>query len=113
MTREIPQAVKPHFEDTKVRLRYQTSQPTTEDALFLVKTAAVAGPFTESIYVILAQNKVYNLLEAFEEPFAKLKDVGVVPADAKLTGYEVLFMDGMDALAYVLSDNTKARKPRA
>lgn len=110
MPPEIPQAVHPHFLDSKVRLRYQTSKPTTESALFLEKTGSSSGPFTETLHIIMPQSKVYNLLEAYEEAFSKLKDSGVVPEDSRLTGFEVIFMDGTDALAYVLSENTKAPK---
>lgn len=91
-------------EYVRVRLRYTTPNPTTEAALMLSKQLGIPGPYGEEVWILIPAAKAYSLLEAYQESFAKLQDMGIVPLDATLTDYKVEAGPEPQTLAYVLHD---------
>ena len=88
----------------RVRLRYSTPNPTTEAALVMSKQLGVPGPYGEEVWILVPAGNAYSLLEAFLEPFAKLKDLGIVPENAELTSYKIEAGPEPHTLAYVLNE---------
>lgn len=68
------------------------------------KQLGVPGPYGEEVWILIPAAKAYSLLEAYLEPFTKLKNLGIVPENSELTGYKVEAGPEPQTLAYVLND---------
>jgi hypothetical protein len=89
----LEQAVQ-RFNYIKVLLWYETEHPQTSASLVL-KTPPfdMPGPVLEYIAILKPAEKTFDILWAFLEDFETLKDMDVVPKDAKLGSFDFIEED--------------------
>ena len=85
----------------KVEIWYETQKPKHLSSFMLRDTFAFDGKFVESAHVLLRPEAVYDMSEAYWDTLERLKDSGIVAADAEFFGYEIRLED-KQTLAWVM-----------
>lgn len=84
----------------KVRLTFQTYEPTHIRSVMLESEYGIEPPYTENLCILLPRQKAFSLLEAYLPAFQRLQDAGLVSSTAQLTAFHILDEDNL-TLAYI------------
>jgi len=89
----IPTTATSRVGFVKVRLSYLTSEPRHIQSYILRDMFGQAAPFLESVCVLLPWGKCFDILDVYVPAFLELTKSRILPASARLQGFEILEED--------------------
>lgn len=100
----IPETATEKSGYMKVKLTYLTDEPRHIQSLMLRDLYGTRAPYLESAYVLLPQERCFDLLEVYVSAFHEMIKSKIVPISSRLQDFEIMGED-TQTQAYVFNFN--------